>query len=267
MHNLAATHARKLLHHITQWRTAYADTADIILGISSPKLSYTTAPSTGGGLTEKIASTLDDTSLGAEGIKTEEGLHDILNSWAKSFAFDRCETYHDPYTYLTTDGVLEWATHQADWSAFLHDIENIHTKLATLAGYAPIPIGTCPRPTGLGRCGGTITATQTRDGRTDYGTCERCDTWYANEEDIQRATKAAARLESRQTTDMTILVTMSDLAQIWDGTVDKNTLKTWSKRGHLTPSGTIDGKQAYRLAIANIIIKTRLEQNIEQGVP
>ena len=88
---MSVADVRGELEDIRSWKSGMSDVVDTILGISSPRMSFVGGGGAGDGLAAKITATLDDDSKGAAGVRTEQGLTDLLGSWARSFAFDRVE--------------------------------------------------------------------------------------------------------------------------------------------------------------------------------
>ena len=212
------------LADIRSWKSGLSDAIDTILGISSPRMSFAGGGGSGDGLATKITATLDDDSRGAAGVRTEQGLTDLLGSWARSFAFDRVEQVGNPLTYLLTPGIIEWAAQQADWTAFATDVHDCWTRLAKITGHAPEHMARCPE------CRGDVLRESTDEGLTDWGVCEACGTYFCDE---QAVFHAAVREMRSVAVNPQVTVTTAEALTIWQE-LKRDDIKNWLRSGKLT---------------------------------
>lgn len=212
------------LADIRSWKSGLSDAIDTILGISSPRMSFAGGGGSGDGLATKITATLDDDSRGAAGVRTEQGLTDLLGSWARSFAFDRVEQVGNPLTYLLTPGIIEWAAQQADWTAFATDVHDCWTRLAHITGHAPEHMARCPE------CKGDVLRESTDEGLTDWGVCEACGTYFCDE---QAVFHAAVREMRSVAVNPQVTVTTAEALTIWQE-LKRDDIKNWLRSGKLT---------------------------------
>lgn len=250
---------RRELEDLAAWRSGLSDAVDTILGISSPRLSTDGRGSSNGmALPFHLSAAVDEPDLGGAGVRTEAGLLDLLGSWARSIAHDRGEhVTGSPLTYLHT--TLTWAQQHADWDGLAGDVRDAWIAVGRIVGHGPVTIGTCPWD------GGKI-LTDPREfdpnepehsGIPEHGECETCERWYADQDDIARAAHKCWQEQMRSTNvDETETATMDRLATIWEGEVDRNTLETWAKRGHLIKRKG-SKETVYLLRLANLWITER----------
>lgn len=193
-------------------------------GLHSPTIN-TAHTGTKRGLPFNLDKTIDTTDEGETGVRTSAGVYEILQSWASQFASERRETRPIyPIAYLSA--VTPTMTGHQDWEAYAETIVNLRNHVANIIGYADQQIGTCPR------CDGRIMSTPDRDGLPEWGTCTTCDHWYADQEDIQRHTRAAYIQALRHETQ-TRYVPLRDVLDAHPQLTKEQIMK-WHQRGHLT---------------------------------
>lgn len=218
----------QMLTQITTWLPAFDTTAHTAIGLRSPR--HTPAGHGGycRGLPYHLTAILDTTDDGPAGIHTSAGVLDILHPWAVQLADERSEpapARRSTLPYLI--GTIDWAqAHAADWEALADVITDTWCVLARATGHVPVTIGTCPN------CGGDITTDPTPSGIPEYGSCERCDRWYQDEEDQTMTRKAALNDVLRSINNPSIYVDWATLHAAFPD-LSHDRLRQWAHRGHV----------------------------------
>ena len=218
----------QMLTQITTWLPALDTTAHTAIGLHSPHHTPAGHSGHGGGLPYHLTAILDTTDEGPTGIRTSAGVLDILHPWAAQLADERSEpapARRSTLPYLI--GTIDWAqAHAADWEALADAITDTWCVLARATGHVPVTIGTCPN------CGGDITTDPTPSGIPEYGSCERCDRWYQDEEDQTMTRKAALNDVLRSANNPAIYVDWATLHAAFPD-LSHDRLRQWAHRGHV----------------------------------
>lgn len=218
----------QMLTQIATWLPALDAAAYTTTGLHSPHPTMGAQSGHGGGLPYHLAAVLDTTTDGPTGIRTSAGVLDILHPWAAQLADERSEpapARRSTLPYLI--GTIDWAqAHAADWEALADAITDTWRVLARATGHTPTVIGTCPN------CGGDITTDPTPSGIPEYGSCERCDRWYQDEEDQTMTRKAALNDVLRSTNNPAIYVDWATLHAAFPD-LSHDRLRQWAHRGHV----------------------------------
>jgi hypothetical protein len=220
--------ARKELQELAQWRPLLGDAAATVLGVSSPRLTWTGSSGAGDGsqLPFHLDSVIDRTDEGASGIRTPQGLDEIMLRWALQVAHGKGDPQpRSGLAYLQQQGVLEWAQAHDDWDALTDTIRDAHQAIGRITGHGPAIIGKCPK------CGGRIVADSTKDGIDLAAFCEKCDSYYGVDNDGERTSadiKPAAIARLREVrADNERMVTYRQAMEIWEGVLDKDLFFSW----------------------------------------
>jgi hypothetical protein len=251
--------ARAQLQELAQWRPLLGDAAATVLGVSSPRLTWTGSSGAGDGsqLPFHLDSVIDRTDEGASGIRTPQGLDEIMLRWALQVAHGKGDPQpRSGLAYLQQQGVLEWAQAHDDWDALTDTIRDAHQAIGRITGHGPIIIGKCPK------CGGNVT-TDPHDydpkrpqhgGITGWGTCEDCETWYSSPDDIDRA--GLDQLRSVAVKD-TIYADTKTILRLWPDDLDRGTLYDWRDADRVPVDS--DGRMHLRTVnqLANALVDKR----------
>ena len=249
--------ARTMLRELAEWTGALSESVDTILGVSSPRLSFTSG--SGGSdarLPFGLDRAIDEPDKGGSGVRTEAGLLDLLGSWQRSIAHDRGEPVHgSPIAYLIA--TLAWAHEHADWEALTGDITDAHAAVARITGHVPQVVGKCLVP----RCKGTVTADMLDDdGRRDYAWCDTCGTMYYSDPDsfrwqAEHVVDTHADEFRSVAVDASRTVTMKQALRIWPE-LDRKTFFDWIKAGRINGE---NGRFALREVnqLANVLVEKR----------
>lgn len=222
MTTITTSRVQRHLAELTIWLPLLDEQAKP--GLHSPTIN-TAHTSIKRGLPFNLDKTIDTTDEGETGVRTSAGVYEILQSWANQFASERSETRPIyPIAYLST--VTPKITGHADWEAYAETITNLRNHVAALIGYADQRIGTCPK------CHGNIMTTPTREGLPEHGTCNGCDTWYADAEDIIRQTRAAYLNHIRTITRHVFYVPLKDILDAHPQLTKEKIMK-WKQRGKI----------------------------------
>lgn len=218
----------RMLSQIAAWLPALDTAANTATGLHSTHPTMSARNGHGGGLPYRLAAVLDTTDDGPAGIRTSAGVLDILHPWAVQLADERSEpapARRSTLPYLI--GTIDWAqAHAADGEALADAITDTWRVLARATGHTPTVIGTCPN------CGGDITTDPTPSGIPEYGSCERCDRWYQDEEDQTMTRKAALNDVLRSTNNPAIYVDWATLHAAFPD-LSHDRLRQWAHRGHV----------------------------------
>ncbi|MDO4888146.1 MAG: helix-turn-helix domain-containing protein [Actinomycetaceae bacterium] len=155
---------------------------------------------------------------------TLDPLDQLATEWATTKSEQICEPVA-LYLAARTD----WAaTHWPGWDTAQHTINTVHRRLAHITGYAPERSNRhCPY------CHEPLTRTPDTHGLPDIWSCATCDrAWHITDThdtlaDTQRALLAQTNVHVSRDQAATILG------------INRSTLRTWIRRGHLTE--TSDG--------------------------
>ena len=182
----------------------------------------------------------DVDSLGAPGIRTPDGVAEMLESLAIRASYlvaEKPASYPGPWLKIKLENDLyDWEAWD-EWEDFCEELSQTRNIVARLSGHGSQTISLCPQ------CGGKITARMTENGREDTGKCADCTAEYdlwASDWDEQ----LIAKLRSPHV-GSDVSVTMRQLKAIWPQ-LRAGTIRNWVYRGQVKKVG-----DTYRLADIN----------------
>lgn len=218
------------LDHINRWKQELPDAHADLIGLRS---SWQVG-GLHGALAEDVPmphgldAVFDDVdTLGAPGIRTENGVNEMLESLALMVANDHGLQapqfgpgwwLRETLQMFSEDFWHDWSM----WETFTLELAQVHGVVARLCGRSSVTVSLCPE------CGGKIKARMFDDGKSDEGECVSCGQGF----DLSGPDWDAALIERLRSPKISrsVLVTHKQLHAIHPK-LSRERLKKWFQRG------------------------------------